>query len=70
MGVPIYLLGAQSGTAKKAARYLYDHYPKILITGMRDGYFQDRDEKSIIEDIAQSRARLVLVAMSMPRQEI
>ncbi|OVE76953.1 hypothetical protein BVX98_03985 [bacterium F11] len=70
MNVPIYLLGGEPGISKNAARYLYQQLPRLVIAGMRDGFFQERDEKSIFDDIAQSRARLVLVAMGMPKQEI
>lgn len=70
LGIPVYLLGGQPGVQKKAARYLYSHYPNLVITGMRDGFFQARDERSIMDDIGQSRARLVLVAMGMGKQEV
>ena len=68
--IPVYLLGGRAGIPKQASRFLYQFYPGIRIVGMRDGYFQKRDHQTIIEDISASRARLVLVALGMPKQEI
>jgi N-acetylglucosaminyldiphosphoundecaprenol N-acetyl-beta-D-mannosaminyltransferase len=67
--VPIYLLGGGPGVVKKAAGFLTSVYPTLQISGMRDGYFTKEDEPSIIRDISASQARLVLVALGMPKQE-
>lgn len=70
LGMPVYLLGGEPGVAKKASRFLFRSFPRLMIAGMRDGFFRDSDEPAIFADIARSRARLVLVALGMPKQEI
>lgn len=70
LNVPIYLLGGGAGIAKKAGRFLNTVYPQLQISGMRDGFFNKEDEPAIIRDIAASQARLVLVALGMPKQEL
>jgi N-acetylglucosaminyldiphosphoundecaprenol N-acetyl-beta-D-mannosaminyltransferase len=41
-----------------------------MIAGVRDGFFKESDEETILRDIAHSRAKVVLIAMGMPRQEL
>ena len=67
--LPIYLLGGQTSVAEEAAKGLFASFPLLQISGMRDGYFNPQDEPALIRDIAHSQARLVLVALGMPRQE-
>lgn len=69
-GTPVYLLGGSKGVAERAADFLYKQFPYLWIAGMRDGYFRERDEEAIINDISRSRAKVVLVAMGMPKQEL
>lgn len=67
---PVYLLGGKPGVAMRAAQFLYKNFPYLSISGMRDGYFKHNDIPHIIKDIQQSRARLTLVALGMPKQEL
>lgn len=67
---PIYLLGAAPGVASRAASYLSREFPYLMIAGVRDGFFKESDEETILRDIAHSRAKVVLIAMGMPRQEL
>ena len=65
---PVYFIGAVGDTAKKCAYMLQEKYPGLIIAGARDGYFDVRDT-NIPDAIAQSGAKIVLVAMGQPRQE-
>ena len=65
---PVYFLGAVGDTAKKCAYMLQEKFPGLIIAGYRDGYFDIRDT-NIPDRIAQSGAKILLVAMGQPRQE-
>ncbi len=66
----IYLLGGAPGVAAKAADALRSRHPALLIAGFHDGYFKDAEQQTIVEEIKRSGARLVLVALGFPKQEL
>lgn len=67
--VPVYLVGARSGVADRAASNLVLRHKGLEVVGVKDGYFpQEEDQKTALA-IASSRAGLVLVAMGAGRQE-
>ena len=45
-------------------------YPNLQIAGYRNGYFNDADEQQIAEDIRDSGADMLFVAISSPKKEI
>lgn len=65
----IYLLGAKPGVADATAKNMIERYPNLRIAGTRDGYFSSDETASVIDDINQSGANIVLVAMGAPLQE-
>ena len=67
-GWPVYFLGARGDTAAVCAAALADRYPGLIVAGTRDGYFDVRDE-SIANAVVASGAKVLLVAMGLPRQE-
>ncbi len=69
-GLSVYLLGAKPGVAEAAAKNLAETYPKLTISGLRDGYFSKQETAQVLEDIRQARPHLLLVAMGVPLQEI
>ena len=70
LSLPVYLLGGKPGVAKGAARALSSRFPTLSVAGMRDGFFKTEDEEAIIADMTQSKARLFLLALGMPKQEL
>ena len=68
-GWPVYLLGAKPHVVEGAVRALKERFPEIVIAGWRNGYFQP-DDISVARDIRKSGARVLFVAMGVPRQEI
>ncbi|PXA84190.1 glycosyltransferase [Nostoc sp. 3335mG] len=66
----IFLVGSAPGVAEMAAVAIRATYPNIAIVGMQHGFFAAADEDAIFARIAASRARLVLVAMGHPVQEL
>lgn len=69
-GTPIFLLGSAPGVADRAADTIRAAYPNIAIAGIQHGFFAMQEEEAILARIAASGARLVLVAMGHPRQEL
>lgn len=66
---PVYLLGATQNVLDRVTRKMKKEHPDIKIVGVRNGYFEQADEESIVSDIAASGARVLFVAMSSPKKE-
>ena len=67
-GWPVYFLGAKGDTASVCAASMAARYPGLKVAGARDGYFKV-DDLSVPDAVAASGARILLVAMGLPRQE-
>jgi N-acetylglucosaminyldiphosphoundecaprenol N-acetyl-beta-D-mannosaminyltransferase len=67
-GWPVYFLGSRSGTAPACANVMAAQYPGLVVAGARDGYFA-MDDFSVAESVARSGAKILFVAMGIPRQE-
>lgn len=70
MGKSVFLFGGTPGTADAAANHLIHTIPHLRIAGTRDGYGGAADHAAVIEDINDSGADIVLVALGVPLQEI
>ena len=66
-GWKVFLLGASPEINEAACRALVKNIPGLMITGSRHGYFDNSLE--VVEDINNSGADLLFVAMGSPRQE-
>lgn len=69
-GLPVYLLGGAPGVAQAAARTLTAEHPGLRVAGARDGYFPPEEEGGVARDVRASGARLVLVGLGFPKQEL
>ena len=67
--IPIYCLGAAPGVAQQAVSNLQAMYGTINIAGIHDGFLDEAEEQRIINDIKTSGAKLVFVALGVPKQE-
>ena len=67
--IRFFLFGAAPGVAEKAAQNILNTYPNVEIAGLRNGYYTPADETSILNDINESGADILLVALGAPRQE-
>lgn len=65
--ISIYLLGAAQDTVKKAAQELKNKGLKIA--GYRSGFFDQNEEKEIIQEINNLKPDILLVGMGVPVQE-
>jgi len=68
-GLGLYLLGGKPGVAKDAGKWISDHYPDLIISGVRDGYFSAEEEPDVLGEITASKAAILLVALGSPRQD-
>lgn len=65
----VYCLGATEEVSAKVEQKLAEDYPNVILTGRRNGYFTDEEEESIAKDIGDSKADILLVAITSPKKE-
>ena len=70
-GYSLFFLGARPGVAEKAAARLKDLFPKLLIKGCRDGFFdaEGPGNESVVESVNAAKADILVMGLGMPRQE-
>jgi len=68
-GYRIFIFGAEEGVAKTAADNLCAAYPSLQISGTRNGYYTEKEEPEIVEEIKNSKSDILFVALGIPRQE-
>jgi N-acetylglucosaminyldiphosphoundecaprenol N-acetyl-beta-D-mannosaminyltransferase len=68
-GWPVYFFGGRPGIAQKTAEVMAEKYPGLRVAGCRSGYFKPEDSPEIVREIRESGARVLLVALGVPRQE-
>jgi len=66
-GLKVFLLGANSESNEDAYKKLIERHPKLQIAGRQDGYF--KKDLEVIQQINDSGADMLFVAMGSPRQE-
>ena len=69
MNIPVGMIGTTKQILEKAIENLKKEIPNLNITYFHDGFFQSDDEAQIINDIKQSGAKFILVALGSPKQE-
>lgn len=65
---PVFLLGATAEIVEKTAQVVQAQNPDLVIAGCHHGYFWD-DEAAVVQQISQSGARLLFVAITSPKKE-
>lgn len=65
-----YIVGASQEVIDQTIEKLKTDFPKINISGYRNGYLQEGDDKFLIEDIIKTKPDVVFVAMGSPKQEL
>ena len=68
-GYKIFFLGAKEKVVKKVVQTYRLQYSNNIIAGYRNGYFSTEDEKNIAQQIADSVAQILFVAISSPTKE-
>jgi len=67
--IGVYLLGAHQSTVEVVVERLSARFPKLIVSGFSDGYFDDEEASSRACMVANSGAKILFVAMGVPRQE-
>lgn len=74
-GKSIYLLGSKpaneerASVAQLAAEHMLMKYPNLKVAGTHDGYFTKEDEENLVNEINESGAEFLCVALGAPKQE-
>ncbi|MBN7772890.1 WecB/TagA/CpsF family glycosyltransferase [Clostridium aminobutyricum] len=74
-GKSIYLLGSKPANAESAsvaelaAQNMQIKYPNLKIAGTHDGYFKKEEEAALVDEINESGAEFLCVALGAPKQE-
>lgn len=64
-----YFLGSKPEVAAAAAEKIKEQYPHLRYCGYHDGYFGKENSEIMAEEIAQSGADILIVAMGAPFQD-
>lgn len=67
--LPVYFLGGALGVAEKAVHRIKDKYGDFPVSGIHNGYFDEKEEIKIIEEIRANNTKILLVGMGVPKQE-
>ncbi len=65
----IFFLGAKEEIVSKVVKIYKEKYSANIIAGYRNGYFTEKEEKNIVNDIIKSKADILFVAISSPKKE-
>ena len=68
-GETFYFFGGAPGVASTAARKMMKKYPGLKVVGVHNGYFDEKEEKRIIQDIKEKSPSILLVGLGAPKQE-
>lgn len=64
-----FILGGKPGIAEMACRNIKVKYKGIRAVGCHHGYFDEKDEKGIIDKINSSKPDVLFVCLGAPKQE-
>lgn len=65
----VYFLGAAQQVIEKVIETVRKEYPGIQIAGYRDGYFEESEAEEVADEIKNSSADILFVAISSPKKE-
>lgn len=68
-GYKAFLFGAKEEIVKKVFKHYNNLFDNPIISGYRNGYFSEKDEVEIIEQINNSGAQMLFVAIPSPQKE-
>jgi len=68
--IPVAFFGSKDETLKLMQQKILEKYPQLNISYSKNGFFPDSEAGIIAEEIRNSGARLILVALGVPKQEL
>jgi len=69
-GYKCFFLGAKEEVVVKVVDFYSQKYGKDMIAGYRNGYFSADEEAEVAQQIADSKANMLFVAITSPKKEI
>lgn len=69
IGLRVYFFGAAPTIAEQASTFAQKNNSGLKIAGVRDGFFQESEIPQIIQEINNSNADMVFLALGVPKQE-
>ena len=69
-GFSIGLIGAKEEVIQKAVQNIRNEHANLNITYIRNGYFDEEQEKIIVEELKAVSPRVLFVALGAPKQEL
>jgi len=66
----VFLLGARPEVLAGVRDAVARRWPDAVVAGSRDGYFTDDEAPAVAQEIQDSRADLVFIAMTTPKKEV
>lgn len=69
-GFSVFLFGAKESALLSCKKKLEEAFPKIKITGSRNGYYNAEEETSIVNRINDTGPDILLIAMPSPKKEL
>ena len=68
-GHRVFCLGATEEVSQTVAENMARDYPGLVLAGRHHGYFSDDEAREIADQIRDSKADILLVAMTSPKKE-
>jgi len=68
-GLKIFLLGSRADVVEQCAKNMQKRFPELVIAGTQHGYFHEWESEQVINNINNSAADIVVVALGAPLQE-
>lgn len=65
-----YFFGAKEDIVSKVVEIYKEKYPNLNIAGYRNGYYTEAEEAELVENIKNSHADILFVAMGSPKKEV
>ncbi|MCF8413346.1 MAG: WecB/TagA/CpsF family glycosyltransferase, partial [Melioribacteraceae bacterium] len=64
-----YMLGSTEDGISNSVKKIKNNFPKLIISGFSDGYFDDDFSQNLIDDINKSDSHILIVGMGIPKSE-
>jgi N-acetylglucosaminyldiphosphoundecaprenol N-acetyl-beta-D-mannosaminyltransferase len=68
-GYRVYCLGATEEISKTVADNIARDYPGLILAGRHHGYYSEEEAQQVADDVKNSKADILLVAMTSPKKE-
>lgn len=66
---PVYFLGAKQVSLNKMKENLLKKWPRLVISGTKNGYFSDKEWANIAINLQERHPQLVFVGITSPKKE-